>query len=160
MGVAVFFGRELDYLIWQTSDLVGNIAQINARLKLEGTENIMAPLTLDVTASDWPKIDVDVVFIANVLHITPWEVTKQTFKKINKVLNHPGKVCIYGPFSYKGNLTSESNFLFDQHLKNTNPFWGIRDFQNVDYLATKIGMKLEIDHCMPSNNQLLIWQTI
>ena len=99
---AVYFGRKLNHLIWQTSDLEGNSAQINARLEFEGTDNTIAPLTLDVTQSNWPKIYVDAVFIANVFHISPWEVTEQTFKRIKNVLNHPGKVCIYGPFSYKG----------------------------------------------------------
>ena len=79
---AVYFGRKLNHLIWQTSDLEGNIAQINARLEFEGTDNIIAPLTLDVTQSNWPKINADAVFIANVFHICPWEVTEQTFKRI------------------------------------------------------------------------------
>ena len=56
---AVYFGRKFNHLIWQTSDLEGNIAQINARLEFEGTDNIIAPLTLDVTQSNWPKINVE-----------------------------------------------------------------------------------------------------
>ena len=83
---AVYFGRKLNHLIWQTSDLEGNIAQINARLEFEGTDNIIAPLTLDVTQSNWPKINVDAVFIAYVFHISPLEVSEQTFKRINNVL--------------------------------------------------------------------------
>ena len=157
---AVYFGRKLNHLSWQTSDLEGNIAQINARLEFEGTDNIIAPLTLDVTQSNWPKINVDAVFIANVFHISPWEVTEQTFKRIKNILNNPGKVCIYGPFSYKGNFTSESNDRFDKSLKNTDPSWGIRDFKQVDALAEEIGLKLEADHFMPANNQLLIWRTL
>ena len=157
---AVYFGRKLNHLIWQTSDLERNIAQINARLEFEGTDNIIAPLTLNVCQPNWPKMNVDAVFIANVFHISPWEVTEQTFKRIKNVINHPGKICIYGPFSYKGIFTSESNDLFDKSLKDTDPSWGIRDFEQVDVLAEEIGLKLEADHPMPANNQLLIWRTL
>ena len=99
------------------------------------------------------------MFIANVFHISPWVITEQTFKRIKNVLNNPGKVCIYGPFSYKGKFTSESNDRFDKYLKNTDPSWGIRDFEQVNALAEGIGLKLDADHSMPANNQLLIWET-
>ena len=155
---AVHFGENLKHLTWQTSDLKENIPTINARLNREGSDNVIAPLMLDVTQTNWPKIKFDAVFISNLFHICHWEVTVQTFQKIKIILNQPGKVCVYGPFSYEGNFTSESNALFDASLKNTDPFWGIRDFDKVNYLAKEIGLKLENDYLMPANNQLLVWQ--
>ena len=82
-----------------------------------------------------------------------------TFKGIGKVLRKPGKVCIYGPFRYQGQYTSASNAQFDAFLRNTDPNWGIRNFEEIQELARLQGLQLEADHSMPANNQLIVFRT-
>jgi hypothetical protein len=67
-------------------------------------------------------------------------------------------VCIYGPFKYNGNFTSESNQRFDEFLNQQDCQSGIRDFEWVQQLAEQAGLMLVDDIAMPANNQLLIFK--
>ena len=66
--------------------------------------------------------------------------------------------CVYGPFKYDGQYTSESNARFQEWLKAQDSVSGIRDFEKVNALAESAGMTLLADHPMPANNQLLVWK--
>jgi len=80
------------------------------------------------------------------------------FKGIQKGLRASGKLCVYGPFNYKGQFTSESNERFDQQLKQRDPASGIRDFEWINQLAQAANCILENDYEMPANNRLLVWR--
>jgi len=67
-------------------------------------------------------------------------------------------VCIYGPFNYNGAYTSDSNARFDQWLKSQNPLSGIKNFEDILFLATARGLNLLNDIAMPANNRLLVLQ--
>jgi hypothetical protein len=79
------------------------------------------------------------------------------FLGISQILSGNGKLCVYGPFNYGGNYTSESNERFDGWLYKQNPQSAIRDFEWVNSLAENIGLTLIHDHTMPANNRLLEW---
>ena len=66
-------------------------------------------------------------------------------------------MCLYGPYNYGGNFTSEGNARFDVWLKERNPASGVRDFEAVNKLAESHGLNLLRDIEMPSNNRILVW---
>lgn len=155
---ACFFGAQLPHLQWQTSDVTDNHPGILAWLDETGLDNIAAPLALDVLKDPWPDRQFDAVFSANTLHIMNWPAVEATFAGIGKVLVPGGRVCIYGPFNYGGEYTSESNARFDQWLKSRDPESGIRHFEDLEQLAKAAGLTLHADHTMPANNRILVWK--
>lgn len=154
---AVHFGNNLSHLVWQTSDLKENLPDITERIKLEGPDNIKLPLELDVTHRPWNVEAADAIFTANTLHIMPWAFVPDFFEGTGQVLTTNGILCVYGPFNYNGEFTSESNKDFDKWLKNHNPESGIRNFEDVNTLALNQGLKLIKDYSMPANNRLIVW---
>ena len=155
---AVYFAKNLPHLIWQPSDLDENLPSIKERIDLEGTDNLMAPIELDVSKRPWQVSDVDAVFTANTFHIMSWELVEYLFYGLGGVLKTGGVLCVYGPFKYEGKYTSESNEKFDGFLKNRDPRGGIRDFEAVDKLAIEQGLRLINDYSMPANNQCIVWK--
>ena len=157
---AVYFGKNLPHLIWQPSDQHQYLADIEARLEQEASENVLPPALLDVAQEDWQLKDFDAIFSANTLHIMSWQHVEHFFQGVGKVLALNGKLLVYGPFKYSGEFTTESNADFDLWLKRRDEVSGIRDFEKVNQLAEQQGLKLLEDLAMPANNQCLIWQKV
>jgi SAM-dependent methyltransferase len=155
---AVYFGRELPHLIWQPSELAQNLAGIQAWLDEVQLPNVSAPLALDVNDSRWPVAAVDAIFNANTVHIISWPEVERLFAHIARVIEPGGYVCLYGPYNYGGNFTSESNARFDAWLKSRDPNSGVRDFEAVNRLAASHDLELQHDIAMPSNNRILVWE--
>lgn len=155
---AVHFGAALPHLTWHTSELPENHAGIRAWLDEAGLTNVRPPLALDLNQPDWPVAEVDAVFNANTVHIVAWPLVERMFAGIGRVLATGGLVCLYGPFNYGGEFTSESNARFDVWLKNRDPASGIRDFEALDRLARAQGLRLVDDIEMPVNNRTLVWR--
>lgn len=155
---AVFFAANMPHLIWQPSEQQGHLASLNQRLDVEAPNNVLDARVLDVAVHPWPVDPVDVVYAANCIHIMSWQHVLMMFKGLDKALKPGGSLILYGPFKYGGAFTSSSNAQFDQWLKGNDEVSGIRDFEKVDALAADIGLSLQMDHQMPSNNQCLIWQ--
>ncbi len=155
---AAHFGRALPHLAWQPSDLAPNLDGIRERLAADGPANVAPPVELDVSRFPWPVSGFDGVFSANCLHIVSWPRVEDFFRGVGEVLDAGGTLCVYGPFKYGGDFTTESNARFDGWLKRNDPESGIRDFEAVDALARGQGMRRIADHAMPANNQLLVWR--
>ncbi|MGI2121448.1 DUF938 domain-containing protein [Shewanella baltica] len=160
---AVFFAANLPHLIWQTSDQAEYIEVISARCEQEGGlfnagANLALPLILDVTAP-WPveglTPDIDSVFTANTLHIMSKNMVEAFFTGLGLYLPQLKTLCIYGPFNYQGEFSSDSNRQFDSFLKQRDPASGIRDIEWICSLASNQGLTLEQDVAMPANNRLL-----
>src|ERR1700751_2008218 len=66
---AVHFAASLAHVLWQPSELPESLAPLTERIRLEGGANLLAPVTLDVSADPWPAAAVDAVFSANTLNI-------------------------------------------------------------------------------------------
>jgi cyclopropane fatty-acyl-phospholipid synthase-like methyltransferase len=154
---AVYFAAEFPGLVWQTSDLVENHADIRAWLSEAGLPNVLPPLALDVCNDDWPTESYDAVFSSNTAHWMSWPEVECLFSGVGKVLQPDGVFCLYGAFNYRGEYTSESNARFDRWLMARDPSSGIRDFEALDALARAAGMALENDYEMPANNRTLVW---
>jgi SAM-dependent methyltransferase len=157
---AVFFGAALPRLVWQCSDLPANHAGIRLWLDEAGLSNVRPPLALDVTAEDWGVTEVDAVFSANTAHIMHWPAVRAMIRGVGRVLRPDGLLLLYGPFSYDGRHTSESNARFDLTLRSSDPGMGVREFGAVAREAEAAGLALEEDCEMPANNRLLVWRRL
>jgi SAM-dependent methyltransferase len=155
---AVHFARDLPHLQWQPTDRAEYLPDLAVRIAEEGPPNLSSPVELDVLAEPWPAVRGDAVFSANTLHIMSWVGVEAFFSRLPRVLERGGVLAIYGPFKYGGRFTTESNAAFDAMLRERDPQSGLRDFEAVDALAEAAGLKLETDHAMPANNQLLVWR--
>ena len=122
--------------------------------------NIEGPLLLDVNQTLWPINQVDAIFSANTVHIMCWKSVESMFAGIAKTLNRDGVFCLYGPFNYNAQFTSESNARFDLWLKQRDSASGIRDFEALQLLADKADLDLIDDVEMPANNRILVWKKI
>jgi len=158
---AVHFARQLAYLHWYPSELPDFVPDLRERVDAEGSENIAKPFELNVRDHPWLDNDIpqsfDAVFTANTLHIMSWLDVENFFAGVGAVLEPAGVLCIYGPFRYSGQYTSQSNANFDVFLRERDPSSGIRELDDVTRLAENQGLRLCDDHSMPANNQLLVW---
>ncbi|MEX2367529.1 MAG: DUF938 domain-containing protein [Pseudohongiellaceae bacterium] len=155
---ACYFSDRLPHLRWQPSDIPDYFQTMLAGLEGEQKENLLTPIILDVRQHPWPLEAVDGVFSANCLHIIPESAVEDFFRGAGQVLKTQGNLCVYGPFKYDGEFTSDSNAAFDEWLKRRDPDSGVRDFETVNALASSAGLTLVADQPMPANNQLLIWR--
>jgi SAM-dependent methyltransferase len=155
---AVFFAEALPHLTWHPSDLKINHPDIQARIRIAKLPNLKLPVELNVNTLPWPMSSVQAIFSANTLHIISQTAVQDFFKGIAMSLQPGGTLCIYGPFKYNGNYTTESNATFDRQLRQNNPESGIRDFEWIDRLARESGCLFQNDHEMPANNRLLVWK--
>lgn len=154
---AVFFSKAMPHLIWQSSDLQINLTGIKAQINHSPSPNLLLPIAIDVNQT-WPineQDKFDAVFTANTLHIMHENAIESLFYGIKKILPKNSSLLIYGPFNYGSEFTSESNKVFDQHLKEKDPKSGIRDFETILSLAMHQGFYLKMDYEMPMNNRLL-----
>lgn len=154
---AVHFARHLPHLTWQTSDQSMYLPGVRSWLDWAGLDNTPEPLELDVNR-DWPIESAPAVFSANTLHIMSWKEVCLFFQRLDWLLPPAGVLCIYGPFNYGGEYTSDSNARFDQWLKQRDPLSGIRDFESVNEQAIAAGLALLTDRAMPANNRCLVWE--
>jgi cyclopropane fatty-acyl-phospholipid synthase-like methyltransferase len=157
---ALYFCQHLPELRWIPSEIPENMNTLTVCLEGAELPNLAAPETLDVTQAIWPAEELDALFSANCLHIMPAAFNSDFFRGAGEVLKVGAILCVYGPFKYKGDFTSDSNAGFDLWLKERNPLSGIRDFEIVNQLAADNGFALLEDRSMPANNQCLIWEKV
>lgn len=155
---AVYFPAMLPHLQWQPSDRAENLPGIELWRTEAGLANVAPALELDVTREPWPVSAVDAVFSANTAHIMAMAAVEDMFAGVGRVLGPGGVFALYGPFSYGGRHTSDSNVRFDQWLRERDPAMGIRDFDDLERLAAAAGLTLLRDYEMPVNNRTLVWR--
>lgn len=154
---AAYFAPELPHLVWQPSDVSAHLPGIRMWVQDASVPNLRAPIPLDVEGA-WPAFSADAAFSANTCHIMSWPQVERLFDGIGKRLPSRGVFCVYGPFNYAGQYTSQSNAGFDAMLRARDPASGLRDFEAVVALAEKNGLGLEEDNAMPANNRLLVFR--
>lgn len=155
---AVYFGKALPYLCWQTSDRAENHAGIQAWLDAEKVDNVLAPLDVDVlVAGDVPG-RFDAVFSANTAHIMSLQAVARMFALVGRILPARGRFCLYGPFNVDGAFTSDSNEAFDRSLRAQDAEMGIRDLTDLDSLARESALLRVRQYAMPANNMLIVWE--
>lgn len=157
---AVYFSEHLPHLNWYPTDREENLPAILSWTSEANLPNLQPPRSLDVTQQPWPIPMIDGVFSANTVHIMSWQLVEQMLQGIGECLLQEGHFCLYGPFNYLGDYTSDSNARFDMWLKQRDPLSGIRDFEAINGLASGVGLNFLEDIEMPANNRLLVWQKI
>jgi hypothetical protein len=156
---AIHFGKCFPNLTWQTSDQAQYLPGIRSQLDSSNTENVNAPLCIDVNQEDWAGgTQFSAVYTANTLHIMTQADVEAFYSGLSTVLKQDGYLMVYGPFKYANKFTSASNQSFDETLRSRDCGSAIRDFEFVDGLAQSVGLTLLEDVAMPANNQCLVWQ--
>ncbi len=155
---AVYFADSLPQLDWQTSDLDDSHETIKQWILDSQLNNVLTPISLNVSEDVWPNQTYCAVYSANSFHIMNKQNVMDFFSQVTSVLKPSGLVIIYGPFNYNGDFTSQSNSNFDGWLKANNPESGIKDFEFCCDLAENAGLELIEDNEMPENNRILVWQ--
>ncbi|HEX6319313.1 MAG TPA: DUF938 domain-containing protein [Burkholderiales bacterium] len=145
---AAYFSAALPHVAWQASDVAEHLPGI----RMWGVD----PIELDVDRP-WPRVAADAAFSANTAHIMSWPQVERMFKGIGD-MDSVRVFCLYGPFSYGGRHTSDSNARFDAMLRARDPSSGVRAFEDVVALARGCGMVVEEDIAMPANNRLLVFR--
>jgi len=157
---AVHFAAAMPWLEWQCSDVAENLPGISLWLDDAALPNTPPPLQLDVAQGPWPTPGaIDAVFTANTLHIMGWPEVEAFFAGVGALLRDVarGTLVVYGPFNYGGTWTSDSNRDFDAWLAARDPRSAIRDFEAVEALAARVGLRLDVDLAMPANNRCLVF---
>lgn len=155
---AVFFAQQFPQLQWHASDIAAHLPGIQLWVDEFSGNNLHGPYLLDVNQVDWPIQQIDAVFSANTTHIMHWPDVESLFVGVGRILNPDGYFLLYGPFSYEGKHTSQSNADFDQFLQRRDPGSGIRDVRDLQKLAGNNALSLIEDIAMPVNNRVLVWQ--
>jgi hypothetical protein len=145
---AAYFAPALPHLAWQASDVAAHLPGIR--------EWGVEPIELDVDGA-WPPVDADAAFTANTCHIMSWPQVERMLEGLGRIPSLR-VFCVYGPFSYGGQHTSESNARFDAMLRARDPASGVRDIEAVVALARRCGLGMEEDNAMPANNRMLVFR--
>jgi cyclopropane fatty-acyl-phospholipid synthase-like methyltransferase len=154
---AVYFGKAMPHLRWQTSDRKMNHDGIRGWIESDGSPNVLEPIELDVLNVSRIDRSFDVVFSANTAHIMSKDAVGRMFELAGGLLTGAGRFCLYGPFNINGRFTSDSNRRFDASLRAEDPSMGIRELGELDKLAVASGMRRRRQYAMPANNLLNVW---
>jgi SAM-dependent methyltransferase len=155
----VHFASHLPNLTFQPSDIDATY-QASVRAYLEDTEleNLMMPITLDVTTPQWPLDQADAIICSNMIHIAPWEACLGLLAGAGRILPEGGILYLYGPYKIGGKHSAPSNEDFDASLRSRDPSWGIRNLDDVALEARRHGLHLIKTVKMPANNLSVVYR--
>jgi hypothetical protein len=149
---------------WLPSDIdEDNLASIEAWRNASPADNLLAPVRIDASDSDWWQqawpVDqmINAIVNINMIHIAPWTCCEGLLLGSEQLLSAGGVLYLYGPFKQGGQHTAASNEAFDTHLKNQNPLWGVRNLESVIELAAQHGLEHRATIEMPANNLSVIF---
>ena len=158
---SVIFSEGINCLKWIPSDIDSSNFESITEWAQKATNNIPAsPRLLDASHPDWclnANDNIDVIVSINVIHISPWSVTKGILKGAQKFLPKDGFLYFYGPFIQNNVPTAAGNIAFDNSLRERHEDWGLRNLNEVEKLANKHALKLDRIVKMPSNNLSVIF---
>jgi SAM-dependent methyltransferase len=169
------FAQHLPGWQWHPTDLTDEAFESIAAWCAEaGVRNVAAPVLLDVMVARWlcttadlhPTFDMksdlkfDLIFCANMLHISPWETCAALMQGAARHLSAHGVLVTYGPYQERGVPTSPGNLAFDQNLRQRNPAWGIRALEDVAAQARLAGLEFNERVAMPANNLMLVFKNV
>ena len=156
---AIYMAASLPTIRWQPSDCPSVLPLLTENIEAYGTPNLSLPREFDLASlSKLEKIEVDCVYAANVMHIVRESLGENLINWAGSALSQNGYMILYGPFTYDGQFTTQSNEDFDFWLKSRDPNSGVRSYEWVTELASAAKLNLVNDHDMPANNQCLVYQ--
>ncbi|MBJ7319567.1 MAG: DUF938 domain-containing protein [Alphaproteobacteria bacterium] len=159
---ALAFASALSGLDWTPSDPSPQARDSLSAWRQAGPSNLRPPLSVDAAdPATWPQDRFDVVYCANMTHISPWSATEGLMDLAGRVLRRPGGLLVlYGPYREAEVPLAASNATFDESLKARNPAWGLRDRAAVEALARSHGLAATRRAPMPSNNLTLLFRSV
>ena len=158
---AVAFARALPATTWTPSDPSPEArASIAAWSADAALPNLRPAVALDAADPDgWPEVDVQAIFCANMIHISPWAATEGLLAGAARILPDPGGLLVlYGPYRESEAPLAPSNATFDDSLKARDPAWGLRERDAVTALAKTHRLHLTRRVEMPANNLMLLFR--
>ncbi len=154
-----FFARAFPAITFQPTDVgpdaLTSIETWRAEAELP---NIRAARRLDASAENWSIDPIDVIFCANVIHISPWSVCEGLFRGAERYLRPGGRLITYGPYKISGQHTAPSNAEFEVWLKAQDERFGVRNLGDLERLAGAHQLRLSEKVPMPANNFTLIFE--
>jgi SAM-dependent methyltransferase len=163
---AAWFARHLSGWTWQPSEAqLDSLSSIRAHVAQAAVSNVRQPLLLDVCANEWLPSQTtaaeperfDLIFCANMLHISPPDTGAALMRGSARHLAPGGRLITYGPYFENAVVSAKSNLAFDESLRARNPAWGVRLREDLERTAEGFGLHLAERHPMPANNLLLVW---
>lgn len=162
---AAYFAAALPGWTWLPTDLNDtHFGTFTGWAHEAGAANVLRPRRLDAQATRWPSegeppfdAPFDLIFAANLLHISPWAVTPGLMQGAARHLAPGGRLVTYGPYLEDDIPTAPSNLAFDADLRARQPAWGIRRLADVVTEAHRAGLALHQRHALPANNLLLVF---
>ena len=154
-----FFAEKFPSIFWQPSDRTNEIFWAIKERGLHN-KNQKKPILLDVNKPYWhneKNLEWDLILCINMIHITSWQTTINMLNGASQHLKDKGVLCLYGPYCFNGDHTSQSNLVFDRSLRTRNPTWGVRHFEDIVACAEKNHLSLIDTVPMPANNFSLIF---
>lgn len=129
---------------------------------------VRPPRRLDVCAPVWPSDGApfeppgqfDLIYNANMLHISPWATCDGLMAGAARHLSPQGCLVTYGPYLEAEVPTAPSNQAFDHSLRERDPAWGLRELAAVAATAQAHGLTLAHRVALPANNLLLVWRRL
>ena len=162
---SVFFAPHLHPRLWIPSDPNPMaIASITDWQKHYPSDNLAAPLQIDVTVHHWycnenlQNKGIQAIVNINMIHISPWQACLGLMEGAKNLLSVDGVLYLYGPFKQNGEHISHSNAEFDASLRYQNPEWGVRDLEDVIAVAADQNLILKEIKPMPANNLSVIFE--
>ena len=159
---SVVFAEALPSLKWIPSDADNlNFDSINGWRQLAINNTPDTPRLIDASSGNWffnVNDNITSIVVINVIHISPWSVTKGILKGAQQILPRGGVLYFYGPFIQDNIATAHSNLAFDNYLKTENSSWGLRNLREIESLAQEHSLVLEPVIKMPANNLSVIFK--
>ena len=163
----VIFQKRFPEIIWQTSDPeLKHRKSISSWIEYENlTKKMPQPLEIDVEKIPW-KIPLKLahslqgIVSINMIQIAHWSCTIALFRESGKLLKKGQFLILYGPFKIGNKHTSQSNYIFDNSLKNQNDLSGIKNLEEVCDESKKNGFSQEEIISMPANNFSIIYRKV
>ncbi len=162
-----YFSEHLPNIIWQPTNYdQQHLKSTAAWQRHTARTNYLPVLELDATSEVWPMetsqnaLNFNAIFNANMIHISPWQVTEGLFKGAARVLPASGMLILYGPYKVDGKHTSQSNVEFEEWLKAQDSSFGVRDIDDVTQEAKKNGLMHRKSISMPANNFIQLFEKI
>ena len=156
-----WFAAGMAQWTWQPTDaLPAAMDSIGSWVAEQDLTTVYPPVVLDVMAHEWLPADqrFDLIYCANMLHISPWSTCTALMQGSARHLASGGLLITYGPYFERDVPASEGNLAFDQSLRAQDPAWGIRYLEDMAQIAVQSGLQLHARCAMPANNLLLVWR--
>ncbi len=126
------------------------------------SDNLHPPLNINAAEEYWgvedKDININTIVNINMIHISPWETCLGLMAGAKRILPLGGILYLYGPYKQDGKHTAPSNEAFDQSLQSRNPEWGVRNLEDVIFVAKDNGLVLQEIVKMPANNLSVVFK--